>query len=78
MERSEEFNRYMAHIGSVVGRSERRELLKGYCQGLMLPLRGSSKVRRNLSQALDFRPDGRNRDAAVFSGAECAQPLMSV
>jgi SRSO17 transposase len=42
MERSEEFNRYMAHIGSVVGRSERRELLKGYCQGLMLPLKRKS------------------------------------
>ena len=42
MERSEEFIRYMSHIGSVVGRSERRELLKGYCQGLMLPLKRKS------------------------------------
>jgi SRSO17 transposase len=42
MERSEEFVRYMAQIGSVVGRTERRELLKSYCQGLMLPLKRKS------------------------------------
>ncbi len=42
MERSEEFIRYIDHIGAVVGRAERRELLKGYCQGLMLPLKRKS------------------------------------
>lgn len=42
MERSKEFTRYMEHIGSVVGRTERRELLKSYCQGLMLPLKRKS------------------------------------
>lgn len=42
MERSEEFMRYIEHIGTAVGRTERRESLKSYCQGLMLPLKRKS------------------------------------
>lgn len=42
MERSEQFLRYIEHIGSAVGRSDRRELLTSYCQGLMLPLKRKS------------------------------------
>src|SRR3989338_2731744 len=42
MERSEEFLRYIGHIGSSVGRSDRRESFKSYCQGLMLPLKRKS------------------------------------
>ncbi len=42
MERSEEFLRYIEHIGSAVWRAERRESLKSYCQGLMLPLKRKS------------------------------------
>jgi SRSO17 transposase len=42
MEKSEEFLRYIEHIGSAVGRSDRRELFKNYCQGLMLPLKRKS------------------------------------
>ena len=42
MERSEEFLRYIEHIGAVVGRSDRKELMKSYCQGLMLPLKRKS------------------------------------
>lgn len=42
MERSEKFLRYIEHIGAAVGRSDRRELLTSYCQGLMLPLKRKS------------------------------------
>ena len=42
MERSEEFVRYLDHIGLAVGRSDRRESFKNYCQGLMLPLKRKS------------------------------------
>ncbi len=42
MERSEEFLGYIEHIGCAVGRSERRDSLKSYCQGLMQPLKRKS------------------------------------
>lgn len=42
MKKSEEFLRYLEHIGSVVGRADRREQFKNYCQGLMLPLKRKS------------------------------------
>jgi len=42
MGKSEGFLRYMKHIGDAVGRSERREALESYCQGLMLPLKRKS------------------------------------
>jgi SRSO17 transposase len=42
MERSEGFLIYIEHIGSAVGRSDRRESFKSYCQGLMLPLKRKS------------------------------------
>jgi len=42
MKKSEEFVRYLEHIGSAVGRVNRREQLKNYCQGLMLPLKRKS------------------------------------
>jgi len=42
MTKSGAFLRYLEHIGSAVGRADRREQFKNYCQGLMLPLKRKS------------------------------------
>lgn len=42
MKKSEEFLMYLDHIGSAVGRADRRAQFKSYCQGLMLPLKRKS------------------------------------
>ncbi len=42
MELTEEFGRYLDHVGEAVGRSERKAGLKDYCRGLMLPLKRKS------------------------------------
>ena len=42
MKKSEGFLRYLEHIGTAVGRADRREQFKHYCQGLMLPLKRKS------------------------------------
>lgn len=42
MERSEEFLRYIKHIGDALGGLERREALNRHCKGLMLPLKRKS------------------------------------
>lgn len=42
MELTAEFERYLEHVGTGLGRSERKTSLKHYCQGLMLPLHRKS------------------------------------
>lgn len=42
MELTEEFERYLEHVGEGLGRSERKAGLKSYCGGLMLPLKRKS------------------------------------
>lgn len=39
---TEEFERYVDHVGTDLGRSERKTGLKNYCQGLMLPVQRKS------------------------------------
>jgi SRSO17 transposase len=51
MKLSEEFERYLVHVGAGLGRSERKVGLKNYCQGLMLPLKRKSM--EPLAAALD-------------------------
>ena len=42
MELTEDFTRYLEHVGDGLGRSERRLALKDYCRALMLPLKRKS------------------------------------
>ena len=39
---AKDFTRYVEHVGAVVGRTERQESFKRYCEGLMLPLKRKS------------------------------------
>ncbi len=42
MELTDEFERYLDHVSTELGRSERKKGLRNYCQGLMLPLQHKS------------------------------------
>ena len=51
MEMIQEFATYLEHVGQEIGRCERKASLRGYCQGLMLPLKRKSM--EPLAAALD-------------------------
>lgn len=51
MELTEEFERYLDHVGAGLGRAERKTGLKNYCRGLMLPL--PRKSMEPLAAAID-------------------------
>lgn len=42
MDAAYDFDRYMAHLSKALGHADRREGLRGYCTGLMLPLQRKS------------------------------------
>jgi SRSO17 transposase len=42
MQETEEFERYLEHLGQVLGNVNQRVGLRGYCTGLMAPLKRKS------------------------------------
>ncbi len=42
MDELHEFDRYMTHLGEALGHADRQSGLRGYCSGLMAPLKRKS------------------------------------